>query len=112
MRFLPAHPLMHKPHDDPLHRHKRQFLVHLPPDHRWIDDQAGCDVVEGDEDGVGEQEHLRQVHAADGGVVKGALQPLGGIGGREVGIKVGEFAGEGTDAFTSLAFGQRLLDEL
>lgn len=77
MRFLPADPLMHKPHDNPLHSHERQFLVHLPPDHGRIDDQTRRDVVEGDEDGVSEEEHLRDVHAADGGIVKGALEPLG-----------------------------------
>ena len=86
MRFLPAYPFMHKPHDNPLHRHEGHFLVHLSPNHGRVDDQTGCDVVEGDEYGVGEQEHLWDVHAADGGVVEGALEPLRGISGREVGI--------------------------
>ena len=96
---------MHKPHDDPLHRHERQFFVHLSPNHGWVDDQTGRDVVEGDEDGVGEEEDLGNVHAPDGGVVEGALEPLGGVRGREVGRKVGELAGEGADAFASVMFG-------
>lgn len=45
-------------------------------DHGGEDDEAVGDVVEEDEEGVGEEEHFRDVDAPDRAVVEGALEPL------------------------------------
>lgn len=74
--FLPRHARVHEFHDDVFRGHEREFLVQLGSDHGGEDDEAVGDVVEEDEEGVGEEEHFRDVDAPDGAVVEGALEPL------------------------------------
>jgi len=49
----------------------------VPSDHRRMHDQTGRDVSVENQDRIGRKETLRQDEAANGGVVEGALQPLG-----------------------------------
>lgn len=85
-------------HEDGLGSHEGQLLVDAGADDLGVDDEAVSDVVEGEQDGVGQQEHLGDVHAADGAVVERALEPLRLEGVAEVNRQVGQLAGEGGDA--------------
>lgn len=76
MCFLPRNALVHKLHDDVFRGHEGEFLLQLRADHGWEDDDAVGDVVEEDEEGVGEEEHFGDVDAADGAVIQGAFEPL------------------------------------
>ncbi len=76
MGFLPRHPRVHEFHDDVFRGHEGEFFLQLGSDHGGEDDEAVGDVVEEDEEGVGEEEHFGDVDAPDGAVVEGTLEPL------------------------------------
>ena len=100
MRLLPRHTVfIDEANDDVFRRQERQFLHKLSVDHGGEDDKPAGDVVEAEEDGVGQKEHLGDIHATAGAVVEGALEPLLGIEGGEVGVEVCEFAAEAADSF-------------
>lgn len=85
-------------HDDGLGDHEGQFGLHMGGDALGVNDKTISDVVEADEDGVGKEESLGDVNAADGGVVEGALHPLVGVGVLERSGLGEDLAGEGVDA--------------
>ena len=63
-----------------------------------VDDEAGRDVGEENEEGVGGQVHFWDEEAADGAIVEGALKPLGGVGVGGVFVGICEVAAEAADA--------------
>ncbi len=71
-------------------------------DHGREDDDAVGDVVEENEQRVGQEEHFWDVDATDGAVVQRAFEPLRRKCVREVGGDVAEFAAERADSFGSL----------
>lgn len=89
-------------HDDVLHRHEGKLLLELGPDHGRIRHQAVSDIVEADQDRIGQQEHLRDVDPANRAVVESALEPLVGICFVEVRHEILQFAAKGADAFGSM----------
>ena len=100
MRFLSRHTvLIHKADDDVFCRQEGQFLHQLSVNHSREDDEPAGDVIQAEEDRVGQEEHLGDIHAAAGAVVEGALEPLLGVEGGEVGVEVCKFAAEATDSF-------------
>ena len=99
VRLLPRHAPVNELHDDVFRRDERDFLLDLGPDHGGEDDEAVGDVVEEDEEGVGQEEHLRDVDPSDGAVVEGALEPLARKGVGEIGREVAQLTSEGADAF-------------
>ena len=78
--FLARLALCYESHDDGFCDHEGEFFLDACVDALGVDDEAGGDVVEGEEDGVGEEEHLGDVDAADGAVVECTLHPLVGEG--------------------------------
>ena len=64
-----------------------------------VDDETGGDVVEEDEEGVGAEVHVWDEEAADGAIVEGTLEPLGGVGVGGVFVEVGEMTAETAEAF-------------
>jgi len=93
--------------EDFLAGHVGQLLHQLGVDDGGEDDEAVADVVEAGDDGVGEEEHLRNVHAADGAVVEGALEPLRRKGLAEVGRDVAELAAQAADALGTVSVSTR-----
>jgi hypothetical protein len=63
-----------------LRGHEGELIVDVALDDFGVDDEAGSDVVQKDETGVGSQVQLRNADTADGAVVEGALEPLSGVG--------------------------------
>ena len=98
MRVLARDAVAGELHEDRLGRHEGQLLVDAGADNVGIHNKTVGNVVEGQQDGISQQEHLGDVHAADGAVVERALEPLGLEGGREVGRQAGELAAQGRDA--------------
>lgn len=92
MRILSGNTLLDECHDDVLGRHERQLGVNTLLDDGGVYNEAGGDVVEEDERGIGAEEGLWETHAADGAVVEGALHPLRGICGSCVGAEIAQFA--------------------
>lgn len=84
MRVLAGLSELDEMHDDVLRGHEGEFFHEVGVDALGVDDEAGDNVVEGQEDGVGAEVHLRDVDAADGAVVECSLHPLLGICARGV----------------------------
>ncbi len=94
MHLLAALAPFHAGHEDLFRGHEGQLGKQVLFDLLRVDDHISGNIDVQLEDRVAEQEGLGQVHAADGRVVQGALEPLVGRGGREIGGQAHEFAGE------------------
>lgn len=90
---------MNEAHDDVFRGHEGQFGVDAFLDDGRVDDEAGGDVDEEDEKGVGAEVHVWDEDAADGAVVEGAFEPLGSVGIGGVFVEVCEVAAKTADAF-------------
>ena len=85
-------------HEDVFGRHEREFEHEVFADHRFVDDESGCDGVHEVEGAVQGEEGFGEGEASVGGVVEGAFEPLGGGGVVGVSDEVHDEAGEAADA--------------
>ena len=99
MRLLPARTPRHHRHDDVLGRHEGQLLGDPLPDDGGVDDEAGADVEEEDEAGVGAEIGFWKRDASNGAIVEGAFEPLCGVGSQSFERLGGEVAAEAAEAF-------------
>ncbi len=67
-------------HEDVLGGHEGKLGLEVGFDGLGVDDQTGGDVVEDIEDAIEREEGFGEDHAAIGGVIERALEPLGGGG--------------------------------
>lgn len=83
MRLLTRNSLVYKLHYNVFRCYKRDLLLYLGPNHSRENDKTVSDVVEKDEKGISQEEHLWDVDPTDGAIVKSTLKPL-------VGKRIGE----------------------
>ena len=74
--LLTRNSLMDKLHDNVFRSHERELLLYLRSNHGRKDNEAVSNVVEKDEKGVSQEEHLWDIDSADGTIVKSPLKPL------------------------------------
>lgn len=60
--------------------HEGKLIIDVALDDLGVDNEAGADVVEEDETGIRSQVQLGNADTADGAVIEGSLEPLGGVG--------------------------------
>jgi len=78
MRLLTRNPQVDKLHNNVFRCHERDLLLYLGSNHSRKNDKAVSDVVEEDEKGISQEEHLWDVNSTDGAIVKSPLKPLVG----------------------------------
>ena len=101
MELLPVAAPDHRVHHDVLAGHEGQLLQHVLLNDLGVDHQAGGHVAVDVQDGVHRQEGLGDGDALVGGVVQGALKPLGGGGDGGVARVHDDVPGQGADALAA-----------
>ena len=97
--FLAGFAVGAQSHDDVFGGHEREFFGDTTLDDGWVEDQAGADVVEDNQECVGGEEDFREVESTDGAIIKGPLEPLRGVGVAGVSVLVAEMASQGANTF-------------
>ena len=76
MRLLTRNTPGDKLHNNIFRSYEWNLLLYLRPNHSRKNNKAVSDVVEEDEKGISQEEHLWDVNSTDGAIVKSPLKPL------------------------------------
>ena len=101
MHLLAALPPFHAGHEDCFRCHERQFFTQMLFDLFRINNHITGYIYVKLEHGVGKKKSLSHIHATNGGIVEGALEPLVGGRGGEIGGQPHELTSQAGHPFGS-----------